>query len=99
MNQSERRIYLIQELIKENEAYSNQRIPETAGEQRRLLRGLMNVRLPRPAGEAFLKVQDAYLQEEIRRKGITEAEKLSSFGEGICLWQGDITTQIGRAHV
>lgn len=92
MNQEERRIYLIQELLKENKTYSIMKIPETAAEQKQLLRGLMNVRLPGLAGEQFLKIQDEYLQEEIRRKGITEISSLIPAQEGIYLWQGDITT-------
>lgn len=92
MNQQERRIYLIQELLKENKAYRDMKIPETSGEQKQLLRGLMNIRMPGPIGEDFLKIQDAYLQEEIRRKGITETDSLVPVRDGIYLWQGDITT-------
>ncbi|WP_373218754.1 protein-ADP-ribose hydrolase [Ruminococcus sp. 5_1_39BFAA] len=92
MNQQERRIYLIQELLKENKAYSEMKIPEKSGEQKQLLRGLMNIRMPGLAGEEFLKIQDEYLQEEIRRKGITEIDSLVPVRDGIYLWQGDITT-------
>lgn len=54
----------------------------------------MNERPPAPIGDAFLEVQDAYLREEIRGRGITDASSLpSSPGyEGISLWRGDITT-------
>lgn len=92
MNQQERRTYLIQELLKENPEYSGMKIPETSGEQKQLLRGLMNIRMPGLAGEEFLKIQDEYLQEEIRRKGITEKDSLIPVSEEIYLWQGDITT-------
>lgn len=92
MKQRERRIYLIQELLKENQAYSEVKIPETSVEQKQLLRGLMNIRLPRQVGEEFLKIQDEYLQEEIRRKGITETDTLIPVQKEIYLWQGDITT-------
>lgn len=92
MKQRERRIYLIQELLKENQAYSEVKIPETSVEQKQLLRGLMNIRLPRQVGEEFLKIQDEYLQEEIRRKGITEIDSLIPVQEEMYLWQGDITT-------
>lgn len=92
MNQQERRIYLIQELLKENKAYREMKIPETSGEQKQLLRGLMNIRMPGLAGEEFLKIQDEYLQEEIRWKGITETDSLVPVRDGIYLWQGDITT-------
>lgn len=92
MNQQERRIYLIQELLKESRTYSKMQIPETPREQKQLLRGMLNIRPPRKAEEKFLKIQDEYLQEEIRRKGITELDSLEPLGEGIYLWQGDITT-------
>ena len=52
----------------------------------------MNIRLPRQVGEEFLKIQDEYLQEEIRRKGITETDSLIPVQEEMYLWQGDITT-------
>ena len=48
MNQSERRMYLIQELLKENAQYRDMEIPTNTGEQRMLLRGLMNIRMPHP---------------------------------------------------
>ena len=64
MNQSERRIYLIQELLKENAQYRGMEIPTNAEEQRLLLRGLMNIRMPHPVRKEVLEVQDAYLQED-----------------------------------
>ena len=64
----------------------------TKRDKKRLLRSLFNIRMPRSAGPEFLEVQDAYLQEEIRRKGITDFAGLKPVREGIYLWQGDITT-------
>ena len=92
MTQQQRRQYLIQELLKEQPRYQGMEIPKEEGEQKQLLRSLFNIRLPRPAGAEFLAVQDAYLQEEIRRKGISRLEDLQPVQEGIYLWQGDITT-------
>lgn len=92
MNQSERRRFLIRELLQENAEYRNMRIPAVADEQRQLLRGLMNIRPPKRIGEDFLKIQDEYLQEETRRKGITELDSLTPVKGGLYLWQGDITT-------
>lgn len=91
MNQSERRIYLIQELLKENTQYRDMEIPANAEEQKMLLRGLMNVRMPHSVNKEILQVQDAYLQEENKRKGIVEVETLEEIWPGIVLWQGDIT--------
>ncbi len=65
--------------------------PADAGEQRRLLRALMNVRAPGAADGAFLAVQDAYLREETAKKGVTRLEDLAPVEPGLYLWQGDIT--------
>lgn len=90
MNQEERRIFLIQRLLAEQK-YRNE-IPKSGTEQKRLLRSLMNVRLPAPIDREFLSIQDAYLREETTRKGITDLADLSPLEDGIYLWQGDITT-------
>lgn len=92
MNQSERRQYLIRELIAEDKEYQRLAIPKDEGGQKVLLRALMNVRAPKPCGKEFLKIQDAYLQEEIRKEGITDADSLTSVRDGLYIWQGDITT-------
>ena len=92
MNQSERRLFLIQSLLKENPEYQGLRIPTDADTQRQLLRGLLNIREPRRIGADFLQIQDEYLQEEIAAKGITDAADLVPLQPGLYLWQGDITT-------
>lgn len=92
MTQAERRMYLIKELLRERNEAMDMEIPADEREQKRLLRALMNVRPPVPAAEKFLEVQDAYLQEETRRKGITDLSELTPVQEGIYLWKGDITT-------
>lgn len=92
MTQTERRIFLIRELLRENPEYRDVAIPSGVEGQKQLLRGLMNIRPPRPAGEAFQTVQDDYLRAEIAAKGITDAENLKPVRDGLYLWQGDITT-------
>lgn len=94
MTQEERRIYLIQELQKEIPEYAGYQIPEDEQGQRELLRGLFNVRPVQPASDEFMRVQDEYLQERAREKGITDASGLQSVpsDDRIILWQGDITT-------
>ena len=51
----------------------------------------MNVRMPKEADPEFLAIQDAYLQEELKQKGITDFRELKPLQKGIYLWQGDIT--------
>ena len=92
MNQNERRIFLIQELLKENKRYEDVEIPQDFEEQRALLRALMNVRMAKGINDKFIKVQNEYLQEETKRKGIVDIDDLKPIKDGIYLWQGDITT-------
>ena len=92
MNQNERRIFLIQELLKENKRYEDMEIPQDFEEQRALLRALMNVRIAKNIDDEFIKVQDEYLKEEIKGKGIVDIDDLKPIKDGIYLWQGDITT-------
>lgn len=92
MNQEERRRFLIEELLRERPSCRRQEIPADTDRQKVLLRGLMNVRHPAPISQKFIEVQDAYLQEDIEAKGITDVEKLTSMQPGLYLWQGDITT-------
>lgn len=95
MTQKERRIFLIDCLLKENPGYRTARIPDDEREQKRLLRSLMNVRPPQDTSEKFLRIQDEYLRETIREGGITDLAQLKPLaaqGNGtFYLWQGDIT--------
>lgn len=92
MTQTERRIYLIQALLREHPNYSNIEISSKEQEQKNLLRSLFNIRIPQPVNPDFLTVQDTYLQEEIQQKGITDLSSLTPIQKDIYLWQGDITT-------
>lgn len=77
MNQSERRRYLIQELIKENTQYNNLEIPQNKEEQKQLLRSLMNIRFACPISDEFKQIQDEYLTEENKNRGIIQLKDLS----------------------
>ena len=92
MNREERRLYLIRELLQEQPRYADTEIPADHAEQKNLLRSLMNIRMAAPISEDFLRIQDEYLQETAKEKGITDIKDLEPVEEGIYLWQGDITT-------
>ena len=92
MKQRERRQFLIRTLIAEQLRYRGIEIPENADEQKMLLRSLMNVRMPGKINEDFLAIQDEYLQEATKEKGITDIAELEPVEDAIFLWQGDITT-------
>lgn len=92
MTQGMRRAFLINRLLDEQPRYRELQIPQDAEEQKRLLRSLLNVRMPGNISDDFLAVQDEYLREETAAKGITDIADLLPVSEGIYLWQGDITT-------
>lgn len=92
MTQEERRLFLLAELKKERPQYADLPIPSDETEQKRLLRALFNVRPPLAASDAFLAIQDAYLREETRKKGVTDLAALHPVQPDLYLWQGDITT-------
>lgn len=93
MTQKERRLYLIHALQDEMPQYKKLAVPSDEAGQQQLLRALFNVRPPYPASDAFLKVQDEYLSELIRQRGIVDAAELPAVKKNprITLWQGDIT--------
>lgn len=90
MTQAERRLFLIDYLL--SEQGENIHIPTDEYNQKRLLRSLFNIRMPRETSGEFLQVQDEYLQEAKRRKSITDIADLQPIQDDIYLWQGDITT-------
>ena len=109
MTQEERLEFLIQYLIQESPEYrdvikrgrQNQPLSYTPSEAPGILRSLMNLRPPYPVSEEFLDIQDAYLKEETRRRGIVELDTIPTvreslhsthrYADRICVWQGDIT--------
>jgi O-acetyl-ADP-ribose deacetylase (regulator of RNase III) len=91
MNQSEKRIYLIKELVAENPNLRGTGIPADSGDQRRMLRSLMNIRWAAPISEEFEKLQDEYLQEVNKDRGIVEIDELEEKEKDLYVWQGDIT--------
>lgn len=90
--QDERRLWLVHALLDEHEQYAQIRVPEGASDQRALLRALLNVRPPQAVSDDFLSVQDAYLRERTREKGVTHLEDLTPLQGHLYLWRGDITT-------
>ena len=95
MTKDERIRFLIDVLLEEMPRFraEAEKMPDTPEAQRRLLRGLMNVRPPMPLRKDFLADQDILLQEEAEARGIVEIETLPTVSEHprIVLWQGDIT--------
>lgn len=107
--QEKRLDYLVESFKAEAPEYKSVRIPQDAGSKRNLLRSLMNVRMPKPASEEVLAIQDSYLKGRALERGIVNAgdietvnESLGSshdFADSISVWQGDITLLAADAIV
>ena len=68
--------YLIEELIKEDKRLSNIKIPSTIDEKKDLYRAIRNIREPKYISKEYLNLQDKYLQEELKLKGIIDEKDL-----------------------
>ena len=91
--QEERLNYLIEVLKNETVQYKNLEIPESIDDKKVMLRSLMNVRQPKEISKEFLKVQDEYLTERNKEKGIVYLKDIKTVPSSnkISIWQGDIT--------
>ena len=67
-------------------------IPHDEYNRKRLLRSLFNVRMPKNCSDEFIRVQDEYLRQQTKEKGVTDIDDLQPVDGDIYLWQGDITT-------
>ena len=99
--QEERLDYLLREFKEDSVQYRDLETGVDYQEKRRLLRSLMNIRMPGKMNEEVLRVQDDFLTEEAKEKGIVELDDILTVGEQygsshpyadkMSVWQGDIT--------
>lgn len=101
MNQEERLKNLLEAFIADSAEYKDLAVEDNVEEERRVLRSLMNIRMPGEISEDILRLQDEYLQERAREKGIVSLDDIPTVKEQygsnirhtdvISIWQGDIT--------
>lgn len=89
--QDQRLDYLVDAFKKDSVQYKDLDTPRDTEGKRRLLRSLMNIRMPRKMDKAVLSVQDEYLQERVRENGIVELDDIPMIRDRMSIWQGDIT--------
>lgn len=99
--QEQRLDYLVEQFKQDSVQYKDLDVPKERSGRQRILRSLMNIRMPKQMPEEVVRVQDAYLQERAEEKGIvalhnipTVKESLGSsnaYADQISIWQGDIT--------
>ena len=62
MDQKQRLDYLVEKFKEDSGEYRNLKVSDNDVEKRRILRSLMNIRMPRHMDEEILKVQDEFLK-------------------------------------
>ncbi|MDR3593673.1 MAG: protein-ADP-ribose hydrolase [Clostridium sp.] len=93
--------YIVKYLRSDSEQYNDIEIPNNNKEKRILIRSFMNIRMPRTISKEFIDIQDEFLLEETKNKGIITLEEILTikeqfesnvpFAEKISIYQGDIT--------
>lgn len=99
--QEERLAYLLEAFKDDSVIYRDLETGDDYQEKRMALRSLMNIRMPGRMTENVIRVQDEFLSQEAKEKGIvkwetipTAAEQYGSthlFSDRLSIWQGDIT--------
>ncbi|MBO7514502.1 MAG: protein-ADP-ribose hydrolase [Lachnospiraceae bacterium] len=100
MDQQERLDYLVERFKEDSGEYRDLKTPADTEGKKRILRSLMNIRMPKMMAPSVIAVQDEYLKERNRENGIvvldeipTIADQGSShaYADKLSIWQGDIT--------
>ena len=100
MTQNERLNLLVEEFKEDSVQYRNLETPGDPEGKKRILRSLMNIRMPKMMPASVLQVQDEYLQGRIRENGIVTLNEIPTiadqgsrheFADKLSIWQGDIT--------
>ena len=108
MTQDQRLNFLVEAFKADSGDYQNLVTPKDTAGRRRILRSLMNIRMPRRMAPSVLKVQDEYLKERNRENGIVQISDIPtiadqgsrhSHADHMSLWQGDITRLAADAIV
>lgn len=98
--QEQRLDALVEAFKADSVQYKDLQTPKDNEGKRRILRSLMNIRMPRKLDYSVLRLQDEYLQERIREHGIVTLDEIPSIGDQrsshefanqLSIWQGDIT--------
>ncbi|MEE3403866.1 MAG: protein-ADP-ribose hydrolase [Acutalibacteraceae bacterium] len=91
LTQEQRLDYLVEEFKTDSVEYKNLQTPEDTDGKRRVLRSLMNIRMPKKLSDEVLSVQDDYLAERAKEKGIVQLSDIPVIRDSLSIWQGDIT--------
>ena len=91
MTQNQRLDYLVEEFKTDSVQYKDLETPKDTEGKRRILRSLMNIRMPKAFSYDVLAVQNEYLTGRAEEKGIVRLSDIPEIRDGLSVWQGDIT--------
>ena len=91
MTQEQRLDTLVEAFKSDSVYYKDLETPTDTDGKRRILRSLMNIRMPKKLDDSILTIQDEYLRERIRENGIVTLSEIPVIRAGMSIWQGDIT--------
>ena len=89
--QEQRLDSLVEAFKADSVQYKDLQTPADTEGKRRVLRSLMNIRMPKKLDDSVLAIQDEYLRERIRENGIVTLAEIPVIRNGMSIWQGDIT--------
>ena len=99
MTQEQRLDVLIEAFKEDSGQYRDLKTPgDTEGKQK-VLRSLMNIRMPRALSRDVLDTQAADLSARAEEKGVVRVEDILEVQPGLSIWQGDITRLAADAIV
>ncbi len=99
LNQNKRLDYLVNAFKDDSFEYKNLKVPDDEEEKRVILRSLMNIRMPGEMHDDIMKIQDEYLSERAKEKGIVTISDIPVIKGILSVWQGDITRLAADAIV
>ena len=91
MTQEQRLDTLVEAFKADSVQYKELQTPADTEGKRRILRSLMNIRMPKKLDDSVLAVQDEYLRERIRENGVVTLSEIPVIRNSMSIWQGDIT--------
>ena len=99
ITQEQRLDCLVEAFKADSDEYKELQLPGDTEKKQRILRSLMNIRMPRKLPDDVLAVQNDYLTSRAEEKGIVHLSDIPVIRDELSVWQGDITRLAADAIV
>ena len=85
ITQEQRLDYLVKEFKADSDEYKDVQVPGDMEGKQRILRSLMNIRMPKTLSDDVLAVQDEYLTGRAKEKGIVYLSDIPIIRDGFSI--------------